>query len=181
MYSLSTLADMNADVARKALHDHKRIPVLPIECDRPEMIAALKKMPNMGTLQACEVKGFELVAPPKGTPHVYGEGLIFVALFGEDGDGGPSMSLRALADVVAYMQTIHDHLLYAALVECGAFQGHVAILKRTGLFKVLNPTEVAEFRKWADDNFDPATPVNPVWHPVTRRRWTELLEQRGRA
>lgn len=178
MYSPSVLAAMNADVARKALHDHKRIPALPIECDRPEMIAALKKMPNMGTLNACEVKGYELVAPPKDTPHVYGEGLIFVALTDENGDGGPSMSLRALADVVLFMQTTHDHLLYAALVECGAFQGHVAILKRTGLFKVLSPTEVASFRAWADENFDPATPPSPLWHPVTRRRWTELLERR---
>jgi len=37
------------------------------------------------------------------------------------------------------------------------------------LFRDLDAVETMDFIDWAVDNYQPLTPINPVWHPVVRR------------
>ena len=44
-------------------------------------------------------------------------------------------------------------------------------------FRVLDPTEEAQFRQWARDNFDPTQAADPCWHPIVRKEWGKLKEE----
>jgi hypothetical protein len=37
------------------------------------------------------------------------------------------------------------------------------------MFRDLSDAEAKEFRQWARDNYQPGTPINPVWHPVVQQ------------
>jgi hypothetical protein len=45
------------------------------------------------------------------------------------------------------------------------------------MFRELNEQETLEFQQWADDNYQPGTPINPVWHPVVQYRCAEINER----
>jgi len=36
------------------------------------------------------------------------------------------------------------------------------------LFKELTAAEEADYRKWAQENYNPFEPINGVWHPVVQ-------------
>ena len=36
------------------------------------------------------------------------------------------------------------------------------------MFRQLNKEEEKRYRLWARDNYDPMTPINGLWHPVTQ-------------
>jgi hypothetical protein len=36
------------------------------------------------------------------------------------------------------------------------------------VFRVLDEDETYKFRQWAQDNYEPFTKINPIWHPIVR-------------
>lgn len=48
------------------------------------------------------------------------------------------------------------------------------IMAEVNIWRDLSPEDVREFIQWALDNWKPNTSVNPVWHPVIRRTWSQL-------
>lgn len=42
------------------------------------------------------------------------------------------------------------------------------------LFRELNGDEIAEFRKWARDNYEPFAPIKGVWHPEVQKECVEI-------
>ena len=51
---------------------------------------------------------------------------------------------------------------------------HIRPIVPDEFFRKPDPTEEAQFRQWAVDNFDPGRPINPTWHPVVREEWRRL-------
>jgi len=47
-------------------------------------------------------------------------------------------------------------------------------MAEVNIWRDLSPEDVREFIQWALDNWKPNTLVNPVWHPVIRRTWSQL-------
>lgn len=41
-------------------------------------------------------------------------------------------------------------------------------------FRQLTPSEEADFRQWARDNFDKNKEADPCWHPCVRDEWQKL-------
>ena len=31
---------------------------------------------------------------------------------------------------------------------------------------ITDPAEIQEFKQWANDNYEPHTPINGTWHPI---------------
>jgi len=42
------------------------------------------------------------------------------------------------------------------------------------IFRELDPKEVAEFRKWARENYLPFTPINGTWHPAVQEECVKM-------
>lgn len=44
-------------------------------------------------------------------------------------------------------------------------------------FRTLSEQEVLKFRKWADENYLPGSPINELWHPVVQVRCAQINEE----
>lgn len=47
------------------------------------------------------------------------------------------------------------------------------------LFRSLNEEEVAQFKKWARDNYEPFTPIKGFWHPVIQVECARINAEAG--
>lgn len=47
-------------------------------------------------------------------------------------------------------------------------------MAEVNIWQDLSPEEVLQFIQWALYNWKPKTPVNPVWHPLIRRTWSQM-------
>jgi hypothetical protein len=42
------------------------------------------------------------------------------------------------------------------------------------MFKNLSPQEVAEYKEWARDNYEPLTDIKGIWHPVIQHECAKI-------
>ena len=47
-------------------------------------------------------------------------------------------------------------------------------LARYGIFRQLSEDEAEVYRLWAIDNYEPGSPIGPMWHPVVRRECEQI-------
>ena len=47
-------------------------------------------------------------------------------------------------------------------------------LARYGIFRQLSEDEAEVYRLWAIDNYEPGSPISPMWHPVVRRECGQI-------
>ena len=47
------------------------------------------------------------------------------------------------------------------------------------LFRSLPADEEASFRQWAQDNYQPLTPINGTWHPVIQDECCRINQEAG--
>ena len=49
------------------------------------------------------------------------------------------------------------------------------------LFKKLNDSEIQEFIDWANENYEPFSPINGCWHPVVQHECFMINKRLGQS
>lgn len=49
------------------------------------------------------------------------------------------------------------------------------------LFRHLNDDEVAQFKQWAQDNYEPRTPISELWHPVVQAECEKINREHAKS
>ena len=71
------------------------------------------------------------------------------------------------------LEDVYNHINQHIVSGGEAFdEGALEVV--TPAFRDLDAEEVAEFRKWARENYTPYSPISEMWHPVTKQECSNM-------